>query len=102
MKGLRERACQICANVVDDHQRTGKQEPDDAIEDVGHKEGRGHENKQQNQVHPGVLAKLHQVVSLLQLQYKGYKPCTASLVRLLALAVGFQYHHIDRVALEID
>ena len=72
-----ELACQVCANIVDDDQRAWKQEPDDAVKNVGHKKGGGHENKQQDQVHPGVLTELHQIVSFLQLQNKGYKTCRA-------------------------
>ena len=57
---LQEFTCQIGADVIDDDQRARQQEPDDAIEDVGDEEGRRHEDEEQDEVDPCILAELNQ------------------------------------------
>ena len=69
------RAGQVGEDVVGDDEGAGEQEPDDAVEDVGHKEGGGHENEQQDEVRPRVLPELVQVAPLLQLQHERHKAC---------------------------
>ena len=69
------RACEVGADVVDDDEGARQQEPDQAVEDVGHEEAGGDEDHQQDHVRPGELAKLPQVVPLLQRQHKVDDAC---------------------------
>jgi len=66
---------QVGANVVDDDQRAGQQEPDDAVEDVGHEERGRHKYEEQDQVRPRVLPELVQVAALLQAQHERHEAC---------------------------
>ena len=69
---------QVGEDIVGDDERAGQQEPDDAVEDVGHEEGGGDEDKEQDEVRPRVLPKLVQVAPLLQLQHERHETCAAS------------------------
>ena len=69
------RTCQVGEDVIGNDERAWQQKPDDAIENIGHKEGRGYEDEEQDEVRPCILLELVQVVALLQPQHKAHKAC---------------------------
>ena len=46
------RTCQVGEDVIGNDERAWQQKPDDAIENIGHKEGRGYEDEEQDEVRP--------------------------------------------------
>lgn len=67
---------QVSADIVDDHQGTRQEEPNDAIKDVWYKKGGRHEDEEENQMDPCILPELHQKVPSLQSQHKCYQTWT--------------------------
>jgi hypothetical protein len=70
-----QRTCQVGHDVVDHDQECRQDEPDDALEDVGHEEGGGDDDDEDDHVRPGVLAELVHVHLALERQHKGDKAC---------------------------
>eukprot|EP00191_Tetraselmis_sp_GSL018_P005028 CAMPEP_0177609848 /NCGR_PEP_ID=MMETSP0419_2-20121207/19374_1 /TAXON_ID=582737 /ORGANISM="Tetraselmis sp., Strain GSL018" /LENGTH=453 /DNA_ID=CAMNT_0019104933 /DNA_START=46 /DNA_END=1407 /DNA_ORIENTATION=+ len=70
----KEESCEVCRDVVGEYEGAGQQQPDDALEDVGHEEGGGHEDREEDHVRPGVLPELVEVHPLPQAQDEHDEP----------------------------
>lgn len=85
---LRRQLDQLCAtkrdtadvgeNVVGDDQRCGKEEPNQALEDVVHHKVSLNHNQVQSHMGPSELGKLESVVTLLQRSNEEHKTCRLS------------------------